>query len=303
MDSTRTSDLTAATAGAAFRRALSDESPLQIAGAINAYAARMAERSGFRALYLSGGGVAANSLGLPDLGISTMEDVLIDLRRVTDAVRVPVLVDIDTGWGGAFNIARTIRAFEKAGAAAVHIEDQVAQKRCGHRPGKEVVDTAEMVDRIKAAVDARQDASFVIMARTDAAASEGLQAAIDRLCAYREAGADMAFPEAMRSLDDYATLRQAVGLPILANLTEFGQTPLYDLAELRSAHVDMALYCCGAYRMMNAAALDFYQTVRQDGTQRALVPRMQTRAELYAFLDYHGFEDKLDVLFKKERNR
>lgn len=292
---------TPSTPGAAFRQAITDESPLQIVGAINAYAARMAERSGFRALYLSGGGVAANSLGLPDLGISTMEDVLIDVRRITEAVRLPLLVDIDTGWGGAFNIARTIRAFEKAGAAAVHLEDQVSQKRCGHRPGKEVVDTAEMVDRIKAAVDARRDDSFVIMARTDAAASEGLQAAIDRLCAYREAGADMAFPEAMRTLDDYATLRRAVGLPILANLTEFGQTPLYGLDELRSAQVDIALYCCGAYRMMNAAALDFYQTVRAKGTQRDLVPRMQTRAELYEFLDYHGFENKLDALFKKGR--
>lgn len=292
---------TPSTPGAAFRQAITDESPLQIVGAINAYAARMAERSGFRALYLSGGGVAANSLGLPDLGISTMEDVLIDVRRITEAVRLPLLVDIDTGWGGAFNIARTIRAFEKAGAAAVHLEDQVSQKRCGHRPGKEVVDTAEMVDRIKAAVDARRDDSFVIMARTDAAASEGLQAAIDRLCAYREAGADMVFPEAMRTLDDYATLRRAVGLPILANLTEFGQTPLYGLDELRSAQVDIALYCCGAYRMMNAAALDFYQTVRAKGTQRDLVPRMQTRAELYEFLDYHGFENKLDALFKKGR--
>jgi len=292
---------TSRTPGAAFRQAIADESPLQIVGAINAYAARMAERSGFRALYLSGGGVAANSLGLPDLGISTMEDVLIDVRRITEAARLPLLVDIDTGWGGAFNIARTIRAFEKAGAAAVHLEDQVAQKRCGHRPGKEVVDTAEMVDRIKAAVDARRDDSFVIMARTDAAASEGLQAAIDRLCAYREAGADMAFPEAIRTLDDYATLRRAVGLPILANLTEFGQTPLYGLDELRSAQVDIALYCCGAYRMMNAAALEFYQTVRAKGTQRDLVPRMQTRAELYEFLDYHGFENKLDALFKKGR--
>lgn len=285
------------TPGAAFRQALSKESPLQIAGAITAYAARMAERTGFRALYISGGGVAANSLGMPDLGISTMEDVLIDLRRVTEACSLPVLVDVDTGWGGAFNIARTVRSFHKAGAAAIHLEDQVSQKRCGHRPGKAVVDTAEMVDRIKAAVDARTDASFVIMARTDAAAGEGLQSAIDRACAYREAGADMIFPEAMRSLDDYAAVRSAVRVPVLANLTEFGSTPLFTLEELRAVGVDMALYCCGAYRMMNAAALEFYQVLRNEGTQKSLVPRMQTRSQLYEFLDYHGFESKLDTLF------
>lgn len=287
--------------GAAFRSALTLETPLQVVGAITALAARMAERTGYRALYISGGGVAANSLGLPDLGISTMEDVLIDLRRITDATQLPVLVDIDTGWGGAFNIARTIRSFEKAGAAAVHIEDQVGQKRCGHRPGKEVVDTQEMVDRIKAAVDARRDASFVIMARTDAAASEGLQSAIDRLCAYREAGADMAFPEAMRSLDDYVAVNKAVGIPTLANLTEFGNTPLYSLDELRGAGVAIALYCCGAYRMMNAGALDFYRTVREKGTQKDIVSRMQTRAELYEFLGYHAHEQKLDALFAKGR--
>lgn len=285
------------TPGAAFRQALATESPLQIAGAITAYAARMAERTGFKALYISGGGVAANSLGMPDLGISTMEDVLIDLRRITDACTLPVLVDIDTGWGGAFNIARTVKTFQKAGAAAVHMEDQVSQKRCGHRPGKEVVDTPEMVDRIKAAVDARTDPSFVIMARTDAAAAEGLNAAIDRACAYREAGADMIFPEAMRTLEDYAQVRRAVGVPILANLTEFGSTPLFTLDELKSASVDMALYCCGAYRMMNAAALRFYQALRQNGTQKSVVPEMQTRDELYRFLDYHRYEDKLDELF------
>ena len=287
--------------GAKVRAALSAETPLQVVGAVTAYAARMAQASGYLALYISGGGVAANSLGMPDLGISTMDDVLIDLRRITDATSLPVLVDIDTGWGGAFNIARTIRSFEKAGAAAVHIEDQVGQKRCGHRPGKEVVDTQEMVDRIKASVDARRDASFVIMARTDAAASEGLQAAIDRLCAYREAGADMAFPEAMRSLDDYEAVKKAVGMPILANLTEFGSTPLYGLDDLRQSGVDIALYCCGAYRMMNAGALDFYRTVREKGTQTELVPRMQTRAELYEFLGYHAFEEKLDALFLKGR--
>jgi methylisocitrate lyase len=285
------------TPGAAFRAALVTESPLQIAGAITAYAARMAEHTGFKALYISGGGVAANSLGMPDLGISTMEDVLIDLRRITDACTLPVLVDIDTGWGGAFNIARTIRSFQKAGAAAVHIEDQVSQKRCGHRPGKEVVDASEMVDRIKAAVDARTDPSFVIMARTDAAAAEGLNAAIDRACAYREAGADMIFPEAIQALDDYARVRRAVQAPILANLTEFGSTPLFTLEELKGASVDMALYCCGAYRMMNAAALRFYQALRQEGTQKSVVPQMQTRDELYRFLDYHRYEDKLDALF------
>jgi methylisocitrate lyase len=285
------------TPGGAFRQAVKDESPLQIAGAIHAYAALLAQASGFKALYLSGGGVAANSLGMPDLGISTMEDVLIDLRRITDVVHLPVLVDIDTGWGGAFNIARTIRSFIKGGAAAVHIEDQVSQKRCGHRPGKEIVDTHEMVDRIKAAVDARTDESFVIMARTDAAATEGLQAAIDRACAYREAGADMIFPEAMCSLDDYTRVRKAVGVPILANLTEFGSTPLFTVEELRPVGVDMALYCCGAYRMMNAAALKFYETLRHDGTQKAVVPEMQSRADLYRFLYYHQYEDKLDALF------
>jgi methylisocitrate lyase len=285
------------TPGATFREALTTESPLQIAGAITAYAARMAERTGFKALYISGGGVAANSLGMPDLGISTMEDVLIDLRRITDATRLPVLVDIDTGWGGAFNIARTVRSFQKAGAAAIHIEDQVSQKRCGHRPGKEVVDTAEMVDRIRAAVDARTDSSFVIMARTDAAASEGLNAAIDRACAYREAGADMIFPEAMKTLDDYTSVRRAVNAPVLANLTEFGSTPLFTVDELRGASVDMALYCCGAYRMMNAAALRFYEELRLNGTQQAVVADMQTREELYRFLDYHSYEGKLDELF------
>ena len=289
------------TPGAALRAALAAESPLQIVGAINAFAARLAEHSGFRALYLSGGGVAANSLGLPDLGISTMDDVLIDVRRITDASALPLLVDIDTGWGGAFNIARTIRSCIKAGAAAVHLEDQVSQKRCGHRPGKAVVDTAEMVDRIKAAVDARTDSSFVIMARTDAAASEGLQAAIDRAGAYVAAGADMVFPEAMTQLADYAAVRCAVGVPVLANLTEFGQTPLYTTDELRSVGVDMALYCCGAYRAMNAAALNFYQVLRRDGTQAAAVPTMQTRAQLYEHLGYEAYEQNLDELFRRPR--
>lgn len=256
------------TAGARFRDAVRDESPLQVVGAITAYAAKMAEAVGFKALYLSGGGVAANSLGMPDLGISTMEDVLIDARRITDASSLPLLVDIDTGWGGAFNIARTVRSFIKAGVAAVHMEDQVGQKRCGHRPGKEVVTTGEMVDRVKAAVDARTDHSFVIMARTDAAAAEGIDAAIERAVAYVEAGADMIFPEAMKTLDDYRRFKAAVGSPILANLTEFGSTPFFTTDELKDANVDIALYCCGAYRAMNAAALNFYETVRRDGTQK-----------------------------------
>jgi len=286
--------------GARFRAALAAETPLQVMGAITAYAGLMAKRSGYRALYLSGGGVAANSLGMPDLGVSTMEDVLIDARRIVDATGMPLLVDIDTGWGGAFNIARTIRSFVRAGVAAVHMEDQVGQKRCGHRPGKEVVPTAEMVDRIKAAVDARTDPGFVIMARTDAAAVEGLDAAIDRASAYVEAGADMIFPEAMTSLDDYRRVKQAVQVPILANLTEFGATPFFTTDELRQAGVDIALYCCGAYRAMNKAALTFYQTVRREGTQKNLIDSLQTRAELYDFLDYHAYEDKLDALFSKE---
>ncbi|MCB1560576.1 MAG: methylisocitrate lyase [Xanthomonadales bacterium] len=287
-------------AGAAFRTAVSSESPLQVMGAITAYAGLMAKRVGYKALYLSGGGVAANSLGIPDLGISTMEDVLTDARRIVDATGMPLLVDIDTGWGGAFNIARTIRSFERIGVAAVHMEDQVGQKRCGHRPGKEVVPRGEMVDRVKAAVDARRDDGFVIMARTDAAASEGLDAAIERAVAYVEAGADMVFPEAMRSLDDYRRVKEAVKVPILANLTEFGSTPFFTTDELRDAGVDVALYCCGAYRAMNKAALHFYETVRREGTQKHIIDTLQTRAELYDFLGYHAYEDKLDALFAKE---
>ena len=287
--------------GARFRAAVQEESPLQVMGAITAYAGLMAKRTGYKALYLSGGGVAANSLGVPDLGISTMEDVLTDARRIVDATGMPLLVDIDTGWGGAFNIGRTIRSFIGIGVAAVHMEDQVGQKRCGHRPGKEVVSTQEMVDRIKAAVDARTDASFVIMARTDAAAVEGLGAAVDRAAAYVEAGADMVFPEAMTSLDDYRRVKAAVGVPILANLTEFGSTPFFTTDELRDAGVDIALYCCGAYRAMNKAALHFYETVRRDGTQKHIVDTLQTRAELYDFLGYHAYEDKLDALFAKDK--
>jgi methylisocitrate lyase len=287
------------TAGARFRAALREESPLQVMGAITAYAGLMARRVGYRALYLSGGGVAANSLGVPDLGISTMEDVLTDARRIVEATGMPLLVDVDTGWGGAFNIARTIRSFERAGVAAVHLEDQVGQKRCGHRPGKEVVPRAEMVDRVKAAVDARTDDAFVIMARTDAAAVEGIDVAIERAVAYVEAGADMVFPEAMRTLDDYRRFRAAVRVPILANLTEFGSTPYFTVDELRSADVDIALYCCGAYRAMNKAALHFYETVRRDGTQKHIIDALQTRDELYDFLGYHAWEDKLDALFAR----
>ena len=290
-------------AGQAFRAAVAAESPLQVMGAITAYAGLMARRTGYKALYLSGGGVAANSLGMPDLGISTMEDVLVDARRIVDATGLPLLVDIDTGWGGAFNIARTIRNFERIGVAAVHMEDQVGQKRCGHRPGKEVVSTGEMVDRIKAAVDARTDDGFVVMARTDAAASEGLEAAVERAVAYVEAGADMVFPEAMLSLDDYRQVKAAVRVPILANLTEFGSTPFFTTDELRDAGVDIALYCCGAYRAMNKAALHFYETVRRDGTQKHIIDTLQTRAELYDFLGYHAYEEKLDALFAATRDQ
>jgi methylisocitrate lyase len=286
--------------GARFRAALAAETPLQVMGAITAYAGLMAKRTGYKALYLSGGGVAANSLGVPDLGISSMEDVLIDARRIVEATDMPLLVDIDTGWGGAFNIARTIRSFVRVGVAAVHMEDQVGQKRCGHRPGKEVVPIAEMIDRIKAAVDARTDPGFVIMARTDAAAVEGIDAAIARAVAYVEAGADMIFPEAMTSLDDYRRVKQAVQVPVLANLTEFGSTPFFTTDELRGAGVDIALYCCGAYRAMNKAAQHFYETVRRDGTQKHIVDTLQTRAQLYDFLDYHAYEDKLDALFSRK---
>jgi len=289
--------------GARFRGAVTEEKPLQVIGAINAYTSRMAEATGFRALYLSGGGVAANSLGMPDLGISTMEDVLIDVRRITDVTTLPLLVDIDTGWGGAFNIARTIRSIIKAGAAAVHMEDQVSAKRCGHRPGKELVPVEEMIDRIKAAVDARTDSTFVIMARTDALANEGLQAAIERAQAYVAAGADMIFAEAVTELDQYTRFRKAVGVPILANITEFGQTPLWTRDELASAGVDIILYCCAAYRAMNAAALQVYESIRTKGTQKHLIPAMQTRADLYKYLDYHAYEEKLDALFSRDKPR
>ncbi len=298
MQQTRTND----SPGVKFREALREEKPLQVAGTINAYAARLAAATGFRALYLSGGGVAANSLGMPDLGISTMDDVLIDVRRITEATSLPLLVDIDTGWGGAFNIARTIRSMTKAGAAAVHMEDQVGQKRCGHRPGKELVPADEMVDRIKAAVDARTDESFVIMARTDALASEGLAATLERVHAYVEAGADMIFAEAVTELSQYAEFRKAAGVPILANITEFGKTPLWTREELARAGVDIILYCCGAYRAMNAAALKVYEAIRKEGTQKNVVALMQSREDLYTYLDYHAYEQKLDELFARQKD-
>ena len=288
-------------AGARFRAALTVEKPLQVVGVINAYAARLAERTGFHALYLSGGGVAAASLGVPDLGITTLEDVLTDTRRITDTSALPLLVDIDTGFGSAFNIARTIKALVKAGAAAVHIEDQVQAKRCGHRPGKAIVSRDEMVDRIKAAVDARSDPDFVIMARTDALAVEGLEAAIERAAACVEAGADMIFPEALTSLEMYRQFAEAVKVPILANMTEFGLTPLFTTAELASAWVSLALYPLSAFRAMSAAALQVYQTLRKEGTQKSAVPLMQTRDELYNYLDYYAYEQKLDELFVKEK--
>lgn len=287
-------------AGAKLRAAVSEERPLQVAGAINAYHARMAERVGYRALYLSGGGLAAASLGVPDLGISTLEDVLTDVRRVTDVCSLPLLVDIDTGFGGAFNIARSIRALIKAGAAGCHIEDQVGAKRCGHRPGKAIVSSAEMGDRIKAAVDARTDDSFVIMARTDALANEGLNAALDRAEACVEAGADMIFPEAVTELAQYAAFAERTRVPVLANITEFGVTPLFTIDELRSAGVSLALYPLSAFRAMNAAALRVYETIRREGTQKNVLDTMQTREELYDFLGYHAFEQKLDVLFARE---
>jgi len=283
--------------GSLLRSAVAVERPLQMVGAINAYTARLAQACGYRALYLSGGGVAANSLGLPDLGISSMDDVLTDIRRITDACALPLLVDADTGWGGAFNIARTVKAFAKSGAAGLHIEDQVQSKRCGHRPGKEIVSQAEMVDRIKAAVDARSDPSFVIMARTDALAVDGLERALERAVACVAAGADMVFPEAMTELSMYRRFKDAVGVPVLANITEFGRTPLYTRDELHSVGVDIVLYCCSAYRAMNAAALATYQAIRRDGTQKNVLASMQTREDLYRYLDYHAYEERLDRLF------
>jgi methylisocitrate lyase len=289
-----------ATPGARLRQAVAEERPLQVVGTINAYHAMMAERTGYRALYLSGGGVAAGSYGLPDLGMTSLDDVLEDVRRITYATELPLLVDADTGWGGAFNIARTVRQMQRAGAAGVHIEDQVAAKRCGHRPGKAIVSKEEMADRVKAAVDARSD-DFVIMARTDALAVEGIESAIERAIICVEAGADMIFPEAMVELEQYRHFVAAVNVPVLANITEFGATPFFTTTELGEAGVSLVLYPLSAFRAMNKAALNVYQAIRRDGTQANVVDTMQTRMELYDYLKYHGFEQKLDALFAEEK--
>ncbi|VAW37725.1 Methylisocitrate lyase [hydrothermal vent metagenome] len=288
-------------AGAGFRYAVECGNPLKVVGTITALSALMAEKIGHQAIYLSGGGVAANSLGMPDLGISSLEDVLIDVRRITDVCGLPLLIDVDTGWGGAFNIARTTRSVIKAGAAAMHMEDQVAQKRCGHRPNKEVASKGEMVDRLKSAVDARTDDSFVIMARTDALAIEGLDLAIERMVAYVEAGADMIFPEAVQSLAQYEKIKAAVKVPILANITEFGKTELYSAAELAAHNVDIVLYCCSAYRAMNKAAQTVYESILEQGHQKDVVKIMQPREDMYDFLGYHKYEQKLDTLFSQEK--
>ena len=283
--------------GARFWEALRTEKPLQLAGVINAYAAMMAERAGFRAVYLSGSGVATASYGLPDLGLTTLDNVAEDVRRITAATGLPLLVDADTAWGAAFMIARTVKTLASAGAAGIHIEDQVQAKRCGHRPGKQVVSTAEMCDRIKAAVDAKPFNEFVVMARTDAIAGEGVDAGIERAVAYREAGADMIFAEAVTDLADYRRFRSATGAPVLANITEFGKTPLFALDELASVGVDIALYPLSAFRAMSQAAETVFNAIRREGTQRSVVPSMQTREELYEILDYHSYERKLDELF------
>ena len=294
----------AGSAGARFRAALAAERPLQVIGTINAYHALMAQRIGYRAIYLSGGGVAAGSLGVPDLGISGLDDVLTDVRRITDVCPLPLLVDVDTGFGAsAHNIARTVKSLIKFGAAAMHMEDQVGAKRCGHRPNKELVSKQEMVDRVKAAADAKTDPAFVVMARTDALAVEGLQATIDRACACVEAGADMIFPEAITELAMYRKFADAVKVPILANITEFGQTPLYTVQELAGAGVAMVLYPLSAFRAMNAAALRVYQALRKDGTQKGVLELMQTRDELYDFLDYHAYERRLDELFARDKKK
>ncbi len=285
-------------AGARLRAAVEAERPLQIVGAVNAYSAILAASAGFRALYLSGSGVACASYGWPDLGMTTLNDVLEDVRRVSAATDQPLLVDADTGWGNAFGVARTVRDMIKAGAAGIHLEDQVAAKRCGHRPGKELVSAEEMCDRLKAAADGRTEADFVLMARTDAAANEGVDRAIDRAARYKEAGADMIFAEALTSLEDYGKFTQAVGVPVLANITEFGKTPMFTTDELAGAGVRLVLYPLSAFRAANAAALEVYRTIRHDGTQAAAVPRMQTRAELYEFLNYHAYEEQIDALRK-----
>jgi methylisocitrate lyase len=289
-------------AGAGFRKAVSDEKPLQVIGAICAYHALIAKRSGYKAIYLSGGGVAAGSLGMPDLGISNLDDVLIDVRRITDVCDLPLLVDVDTGFGSsAFNVSRTTRSLIKAGAGAMHMEDQVGAKRCGHRPNKELVSKDEMCDRIKAAVDGRTDASFVIMARTDALANEGFDLALERIRKYVEAGADMVFPEAVTELGMYKKIADAVKVPVLANITEFGKTPLFTVDELRSADASIVLYPLSAFRAMNQAAASVYKAIRKDGTQKQVLAAMQTRDELYDYLNYHSYEQKLDELFTRQQ--
>ncbi|MBQ0719436.1 MAG: methylisocitrate lyase [Gammaproteobacteria bacterium] len=294
---------TSLTPGARFRKALADNKPLQILGTINPYCAMMAEQIGHKAIYLSGGGVANASYGLPDLGMTSLNDVLEDVRRITSAVEVPLLVDIDTGWGGAFNITRTVKDMIRAGAAAVHIEDQIAQKRCGHRPNKEIVSQQEMVDRVKAAVDARSDESFFIMARTDAFAQEGLEKAIERAQACVEAGADGIFAEAVNEEEHYRAFSAAIDVPLLANITEFGQTPLYNKAELGEWGVDMVLYPLSAFRAMNKAAEQVYTSILEEGDQKAVIDTMQTRMELYEYLGYHDYEQKLDQLFAQGKNK
>ena len=296
--------MTDASAGYRFRQALAVESPLQVVGTINANHALLAKRAGYRAIYLSGGGVAAGSLGLPDLGITTLEDVLVDVQRITNVCDLPLLVDVDTGFGpSAFNIARTVKSLIKAGAGALHIEDQVGAKRCGHRPNKEIVSSAEMVDRIKAAVDARTDDNFVVMARTDARAGEGLDSALERVQAYVAAGADMIFPEAIRDLDMYRKFADVAGVPILANITEFGLTPLFTLEELRSANVSLALYPLSAFRAMNKAAENVFNAIRKDGTQKSVLDSMQTREELYERIDYYSYESSLDKFLSEEKEK
>ncbi len=289
------------TPGEKLRRAVEENNPLQVVGAVNAYSAIMAEKVGHKAIYLSGGGVAACSMGIPDLGITTMKDVLEDVNRITDASSLPLLVDIDTGWGGAFNIARCTREMIRSGAAGMHIEDQVMQKRCGHRPNKAIVTLEEMVDRVKAAVDAKSDESFVVMARTDALAVEGMESAVERAIACVEAGADMIFPEAINTLEQYKEFTSAVNVPVLANITEFGATPLFTTEELATAGVKLALYPLSAFRAMSLAALKVYQELLNTGTQQGVVDIMQTRMELYDFLDYHSYEQKLDELFAEQK--
>ena len=285
--------------GSVLRQAISNNSPLQIVGTINSYSSLLAEKSGHQAIYLSGGGVAASSLGVPDLGITTLQDVLIDVERITSTTDLPLLVDVDTGWGGAFNIARMVKSMISARAAGIHIEDQVEQKRCGHRPNKELVTPAEMVERIKAAVDAKTDQDFLVMARTDALANEGFESALERALLYQEAGADAFFPEAVTEIDQYKRFREAIKVPILANITEFGNTPLFSREELCEAGVDMVLYPLSAFRAMSKAAEEVYAEIINKGTQEALLDKMQTRDELYEVLDYHSYEKKLDELFKE----